>query len=330
MDNDDRKNQENDHASSQNSPNQVQSKKTYADTIEYSKLPKKDQGILIESIEGLSLEDYVDGLEEITEVKNIGFIPKITDSAICFTCKQPGHITKSCPQNQNNDNSQNELDHTGTKQTSSNNNVTGVSATRVDQVDRPLSQIAVPPKRPRSSASESTIAESTPSNQNSMEMDIPSEDDKKTNDEQWQEVEPARKSAAKRIKTDVLGSGSTSAEEKKRVAETALALSPAKEIIEGKSNGNISFVQFIEVINSGKNLKPVLDSLKVSNCTKRITDIVDEVYPLLSDKSMKTRLTKLKHKLQKLEFGSPTYAAVEESEHENGDTDSEITTQATA
>ncbi|KAJ8672448.1 hypothetical protein QAD02_003707 [Eretmocerus hayati] len=60
------------------------------------------------------------------------------------------------------------------------------------------------------------------------------------------------------------------------------------------------------------------------NFEKKITEIIQKVYPFLSDKTMKTRLTKLRKKLQELESeASPNTVAIE-SETETADTDKDL------
>ncbi|KAJ8685430.1 hypothetical protein QAD02_021223 [Eretmocerus hayati] len=60
-----------------------QMKMSYASTTELSTLPKKDQAIIIEAIEGLTLDDYVDGLEDLIDFANVGFMSKISGSPVC-------------------------------------------------------------------------------------------------------------------------------------------------------------------------------------------------------------------------------------------------------
>ncbi|KAJ8682196.1 hypothetical protein QAD02_017988 [Eretmocerus hayati] len=157
-----------------------------------------------------------------------------------------------------------------------------------------------------------------------MGMELSNEADKRISDDEWQKVKPTKKGGRKRIKTDGSNDDSSNIDEKKRLAETALALSPAKKTIEEETDGEISFVQFIDVLNSGKNLQPVLDSLKITDGEKKIIEIIQKIHPLLSDKTMKSRLTKLRKKLQKLESGAPPDTVVIESETETADTDSEF------
>lgn len=57
--------------------------KTYANVIEYYSLPKKDQAIVIESVEGISNDEYIDGLEKLINSNDIKFISKISGGRVC-------------------------------------------------------------------------------------------------------------------------------------------------------------------------------------------------------------------------------------------------------
>ena len=57
---------------------------TYAAAIAKSSLPKKDEAIVIDAVDGLSNDDYIDGLEKLTSVSNIRYISKISGSRVCI------------------------------------------------------------------------------------------------------------------------------------------------------------------------------------------------------------------------------------------------------
>ena len=58
-------------------PNSV--KKTYANAVS----PQKEEAIVIDSIEGLSNDDYLDGLEELIPIEEVRFISKISGKRVC-------------------------------------------------------------------------------------------------------------------------------------------------------------------------------------------------------------------------------------------------------
>lgn len=47
-------------------------------------VPKKDQAIVIDSIEGCTIDDYLDGIEHLIEISNIKFISKISGGRVCI------------------------------------------------------------------------------------------------------------------------------------------------------------------------------------------------------------------------------------------------------
>ncbi|KAJ8672962.1 hypothetical protein QAD02_004223 [Eretmocerus hayati] len=69
-------------------------KMTYANTIANSSLPKKDQAIIIDSVEGYTLEDYIDGLEELIQVRDIRGISKVTGNRVCVYLADKDLVTQ--------------------------------------------------------------------------------------------------------------------------------------------------------------------------------------------------------------------------------------------
>lgn len=66
---------------SQESSSQVSSvSQTYASA---AFLPKRDQAIVIDSIEGCTIDDYLDGIELLVGINNIKFISKISGGRVC-------------------------------------------------------------------------------------------------------------------------------------------------------------------------------------------------------------------------------------------------------
>ena len=56
---------------------------TYANVTAKELVPKKEQAIVIDSIEGCNIDDYLDGLENLIDVSNIKFISKISGARVC-------------------------------------------------------------------------------------------------------------------------------------------------------------------------------------------------------------------------------------------------------
>ncbi|OXU17350.1 hypothetical protein TSAR_003915 [Trichomalopsis sarcophagae] len=54
-------------------------KKTYANAMS----PKKEEAIIIDSIEGLTNDDYLDGLESVIAIENVRFVSKISGKRVC-------------------------------------------------------------------------------------------------------------------------------------------------------------------------------------------------------------------------------------------------------
>lgn len=55
-------------------------KKTYANIMS----PKKEEAIIIDSMEGLSNDDYLDGLESLISIENVRFVSKISGKRVCI------------------------------------------------------------------------------------------------------------------------------------------------------------------------------------------------------------------------------------------------------
>ena len=58
----------------------TQSAKTYANAMSQ---PKKEQAIVMDSIEGLTIDDYIDGLETLIDTSSIQFLSKISGNRVC-------------------------------------------------------------------------------------------------------------------------------------------------------------------------------------------------------------------------------------------------------
>ncbi|KAJ8677468.1 hypothetical protein QAD02_013255 [Eretmocerus hayati] len=58
-------------------------KSTYANVAMLSSLPEREEAIVIDSIEGLTNDDYIDGLEKMIDVKDIRAISKISGARVC-------------------------------------------------------------------------------------------------------------------------------------------------------------------------------------------------------------------------------------------------------
>ena len=101
-----------------NSQTPYGSANTFPNFIARSTRPQKEEAIVLDSIDGLTNDDYLDGLDKLTDLNNARYILKIsggrvciylndknqildvsTDSTTCFKCNQTGHIAKSCPSN---------------------------------------------------------------------------------------------------------------------------------------------------------------------------------------------------------------------------------------
>ena len=63
---------------------QPNSQQTYANATAKQILPTKEQAIILDSIEGISIDDYVDGLEKIIDLNQIRYISKISGRRVCI------------------------------------------------------------------------------------------------------------------------------------------------------------------------------------------------------------------------------------------------------
>lgn len=77
------------HYASQSFVNVSQSSppRSYSGAIAKKVRPKQEQSIHLDSIEGCSNDDYLDGLEELTDITNIIWISKISRSRVCVFVK---------------------------------------------------------------------------------------------------------------------------------------------------------------------------------------------------------------------------------------------------
>lgn len=69
---------------------------SYANAIVQGFMPKKDQGIVMESIEGLSNDNCIDGLEKLTNVSNIKSISKISGGRVCVFLTDKSLVEQLC------------------------------------------------------------------------------------------------------------------------------------------------------------------------------------------------------------------------------------------
>ncbi|XP_058804786.1 uncharacterized protein LOC131671957 [Phymastichus coffea] len=56
---------------------------SYASATVQPPLPRKDHAIITDSVEGATIDDYIDGLETLTDASNIKFISKISGNRVC-------------------------------------------------------------------------------------------------------------------------------------------------------------------------------------------------------------------------------------------------------
>ena len=57
--------------------------KTYSSATATNVRPKKEQAIIIDSVEGCTNDDYIDGLEKLMNIENIRYLSKISGSRVC-------------------------------------------------------------------------------------------------------------------------------------------------------------------------------------------------------------------------------------------------------
>ena len=70
-------------------------KSTYANVTQ-NMSPRKEQAIIIESMEGLTNDDYIDGLEKLISVTEITHISKISGARVCVFLRNSGMVEKLC------------------------------------------------------------------------------------------------------------------------------------------------------------------------------------------------------------------------------------------
>lgn len=56
--------------------------------------PSKDQAIILDSIEGCTIDDYLDGIEKITDLTNVRFISKISGNRVCIYLNSANLVNK--------------------------------------------------------------------------------------------------------------------------------------------------------------------------------------------------------------------------------------------
>lgn len=69
---------------STNSQSQHSPDKSYSNAIAKKVRPKREQAVIVESIEGCSNDDYIDGIEKLTDITTIRFISKISGGRVCI------------------------------------------------------------------------------------------------------------------------------------------------------------------------------------------------------------------------------------------------------
>jgi len=57
--------------------------KSYATAMATKVRPKKEQGVIIDSIEGCSNDDYIDAIEKLIDLSYIRYISKISRARVC-------------------------------------------------------------------------------------------------------------------------------------------------------------------------------------------------------------------------------------------------------
>lgn len=57
---------------------------TYPNAIAKTTAPTREQAIVLDSIEGFTIDDYVDGLEKVIDLNHIRFISKISGLRVCI------------------------------------------------------------------------------------------------------------------------------------------------------------------------------------------------------------------------------------------------------
>lgn len=57
-----------------------------------STAPKREYAIVIDSIEGLTIDDYLDGLELLLDLTNVKYISKISGSRVCIYLNSKKHV----------------------------------------------------------------------------------------------------------------------------------------------------------------------------------------------------------------------------------------------
>lgn len=62
---------------------------TYAGITIGSRIPRRQQAIVLDSIEGLTIDDYIDGLEELIDGNEIRFLSKIANNRVCVYLASP-------------------------------------------------------------------------------------------------------------------------------------------------------------------------------------------------------------------------------------------------
>lgn len=67
---------------------------SYANVASTAPTPSKDQAIILDSIEGCTIDDYLDGIEKITELSNVRFISKISGNRVCIYLNSSDLVNK--------------------------------------------------------------------------------------------------------------------------------------------------------------------------------------------------------------------------------------------
>ncbi|KAJ8672853.1 hypothetical protein QAD02_004115 [Eretmocerus hayati] len=208
-----------------------ESRMSYANTIANSKLPRKGQAIIIESLEGLTLEDYIDGLEELTDVNNVLAISKVSGSRVCIYLSKKDQVTQLKNKTVNIKEYALEIKP-----------LVPSSNRHTEEVQHKLTPQNLPnSKRPRSSTSGSVLADHSidkeddiqlASTSNNISIDVPID-------------KPAENEVLKTSKKRRTGNPLSQTEKERRVEE---ALSSAIDALKSQISPAIDYAEFVEFL----------------------------------------------------------------------------------
>lgn len=216
------------------------------------------------------------------------------DTLLCFLCKKQGHLAKHCPEHATTeveristqtDNTRNQVE------THSEQNLTLTQITQNNNHSQNPKEIPLPESTGQKRALSTTMSESSQENTQNKTL-IPRTDDKHntdTSDQEWT-TQPTKSNRNKKKKIKV---------EPAKESDLETQLVPLKEILSSEENPYaLDYLQvksFLEKTKGHPNVKEV--ALEFNQDTSVIISCLKDIYPFLTERAIKSRITRIMNKL---------------------------------